>query len=122
MSFWDKTLIILVLILISLSAMYLKQNTGLGGKYIVVREFGRIVYIHGLPAVLEKIIKTRQGSLKLEIEEYKARISGSDCPRKICMRYGWIQDKNAVIVCVPLKIMVSMEVDSSEPETDAVSF
>lgn len=44
-----------------------------------------------------------------EIRDGKVRIRENHCPRRICMRMGWIHRIHDQIICVPRRILVVIE-------------
>lgn len=49
------------------------------------------------------------------------RMTLEECPNQICSRTGWIEKKNQSIVCMPNKIMVTIE-GREEVEMDIISY
>lgn len=52
--------------------------------------------------------------MKIEVENRRIRISESDCPKRMCMRKGWIQTPGDVIVCVPNKVLIEIRSESAD--------
>lgn len=49
------------------------------------------------------------GKMVLETKEGRIRVLESDCPRKICVLRGWIENPGEVIVCVPNRIFIEIK-------------
>lgn len=56
----------------------------------------------------------------LEIKDGKARFLKSDCPNKLCIKYGWVENCGEMSACVPNKIAIQIRCDKEE-EVDAIS-
>lgn len=49
------------------------------------------------------------GKSIIEIRDGRAHMLWSDCPDKICMNMGWISRPGQVVVCMPNKVVISIE-------------
>lgn len=58
------------------------------------------------------------GTTVVKVEEGKARIISSPCPRKLCIRMGSISKAGEMVVCVPNKVVVRIK---GKQEIDAVT-
>ncbi|AEI15070.1 protein of unknown function DUF1312 [Flexistipes sinusarabici DSM 4947] len=56
----------------------------------------------------------------LEIKDKKARFIKSDCPDKLCIKYGWVNNCGEMAVCVPNKAAVQIKCEK-EGNIDAIS-
>ncbi len=59
------------------------------------------------------------GKMLIEIKDGRMRVKESDCPRKICVKTGWINASGEVIVCVPNKVLIEIN-RATAPFLDAV--
>lgn len=57
------------------------------------------------------------GITKIQIENGRARIIESPCPNQTCVHQGW----GKTLVCLPNKVIATVEGFSQEEELDAVS-
>ena len=57
--------------------------------------------------------------ITLEIEHDRIRVGHSDCPSQDCVRTGWISGSGGQIVCLPNKLVVSIQ-GTQAPEVDGV--
>lgn len=64
----------------------------------------------------DRQINLLNGKMVLEIRDNKIRVKESDCPRKVCMRVGWVSHPGEAIVCVPYKTAIEI----GTPEKSAV--
>ncbi len=60
-------------------------------------------------------------SFSAEVSGGKIRISRSNCPKKVCIRTGWISKPWESIVCVPEKVIVKI-ISTEEEEYDALTY
>jgi len=49
------------------------------------------------------------GETSIEIANKTIRVVSSDCPQKLCIRQGSIKQTGEIIVCVPNKLIISIE-------------
>ena len=67
----------------------------------------------------QKEFKTPGGSIIFEFAKGQGvRVVHSDCPDHICMKAGFINKPNQIIVCLPLKIYAEVESEQGG-DTDA---
>jgi hypothetical protein len=62
------------------------------------------------------------GHMVVEVKDGRIRVKESDCPRRICLRTGWIQHPGETIVCVPYKMVIEVGASGSSPRVDAVVY
>jgi hypothetical protein len=53
-------------------------------------------------------IKYKNGLIIVEIKDKKVRVKESDCPDKLCMKRGWIDEAGQFIICMPNKLVVKI--------------
>ena len=91
------------------------------GSYAVVKINGKIEKRLSLHKEASYKIKTKKGTNLLEIKNGFASIAKADCPDKLCVHQREISKKGETIVCLPHKVIISIENDeSSSSEPDAV--
>jgi len=90
------------------------------------------IYLHGelvetvnLSEVAEPYRMTFQadGSLNInivEVEYSRIRILESNCPSGACVRQGWISGGLIPIVCLPHRLVITLEGDDINTDIDAV--
>jgi len=66
-------------------------------------------------------IEGEKGEVVIEIKEGRVRVVESSCFQKICVNIGWINKPGQNIVCLPNKVLVTIEGKES-PKIDAVSY
>lgn len=86
---------------------------------LVIKRSGKEIYVNELPA--EKIIQINENNQKwaVEIKGTAARVIESSCPKKICVKQGWIYGAGLPIICVPFKI--SLEIRTTDLKIDAIT-
>ncbi len=60
----------------------------------------------------------------IELKGSKVRVKEADCPKKICIKQGWIEKGS--IICLPNRLVVSVErgsdtEDKGESNVDAIT-
>ncbi|MBR2190861.1 MAG: NusG domain II-containing protein [Eubacterium sp.] len=68
----------------------------------------------------EYFIDTKIGYNLLIIKNERARILDADCPNKICVDKGYISKNGESIICLPHKVVVTIE-SSENKDVDAVA-
>ena len=142
MTFYDKILIIMVLIIsISFIVFPFLKNRNLfsnidnndsknTNKYVVIQSKNKIVQKISLdrsynkePIIIE--VKGNVGTSKIEINQGKVRIKKAPPadPMKVCEKTGWISSSGPSIICVPNQITVWIETrQKRENEIDGVTW
>ena len=110
-----------VLILLSLSGIIFIQEVLPKGKTVYIEVEGRPLYV--LPIEKERILTVDgpQGKTIIEIKNQKLRVKDSPCPKKQCVKHGWIE--RGIIACLPNKIVITIGNDGDEDNTvvDAIT-
>ncbi len=72
----------------------------------------------------ELTVPTRIGPVRVEVGGGTVRVLHSPCPNKICMKTGAIRMVHSEIVCMPARLLVTVEGDGGEDAggTDAVTY
>lgn len=111
----DKLLFIVVIaiLLVSTIGIYtyklaFKDND----KIAVIKEDGKVVKTINLSKLKETEkfdIKNGEHINTIVAENNKICIIDADCPDKVCIKTGWISDAGESIVCLPNKLIISIE-------------
>jgi len=104
----DKILI-LFFIITSWVGIYWIQRYQHQGEIAVIKLDGKMVATSSLKKNQSFKIMGPVGETRIEIKDSKIRVQTSDCPQKICVKTGWIDRPFQLIVCVPNKIVISIE-------------
>lgn len=68
----------------------------------------------------ESILSPEGGRNVIVIEKGEVYMEDADCPDKLCMKQGSISGPGQTIVCLPHKLVVTVE-NGKEPELDGVT-
>lgn len=60
------------------------------------------------------------GEYVIEIKDGKVRMLSALCPDKLCVRQGWVAHAYEPIICLPQKVIVSIEEERKEQDIDAI--
>lgn len=102
-------LIIGLMLLVCLGFIIFLPKTN-NGQTVVVRYNGEIYGKYDLYQDKEIVIEVGEGSNHLVIKDGTAFIDEADCPEQVCINTGAIsKEYPAVIVCLPHKIVISIE-------------
>jgi hypothetical protein len=66
-------------------------------------------------------LEGENGKVVIEVREGRVRVVESTCFQRICINTGWIDKPGQNIVCLPNKVLVTIEGKRS-PKVDAVSY
>lgn len=70
-----------------------------------------------LPLTQEGYYKMKYNdvSFTVQIKGGKVRMQESNCPRKVCVHQGWIEQGGESIICVPNKVVIKLVPDIFNP-------
>lgn len=128
MTFCDKALVALVLIITVVLYGILALNTRKSSDDIVVVQQNGVVVLQLTQEEMKKDgiydFEFDGGSGHIEVKERKVRMLPMDksiCPNAICSETGWIGGNPKTIVCMPNRLIVSFVSDKSS-EIDGIAF
>lgn len=104
----DIVIILVLLIMAVISIVFINICFDKGNTVVVIVD-DKELYTYDLNE--EQTINLPTGNT-LVIEDGYAYISHSDCPDKICIKQGKIQNVGETIICLPHKLVVKIQVDS----------
>lgn len=111
--------IIIVLLLIPVIFLFVNRNDK--GK-VCVYYMNELYGEYPLDVDATYDIVTDLGSNTICIEDSKVSMVHADCPDKICVSHNSIRYNHEEIICLPHKIIVSIESDlDNEGEYDAIT-
>jgi hypothetical protein len=110
-----------VLILLSLSGIIFIQEVLPKGGTVHIEVEGRPLYVLPIEQEKDLAVEGPHGETIIEIKEEKLRVKDSPCPRKQCVKQGWIE--RGIIVCLPNKVVITVDNDSDKDSTvvDAIA-
>ena len=85
---------------------------------------GQVLREIDLAAVTEEIsftVETPGGTNTVLVCPGGICVSAADCPDQVCVRQGWLEGGQIPIVCLPHRLVISLESGGSELAFDAVS-
>lgn len=86
------------------------------GMRVVVTSGGQTCFVADLGQTHSIDLDGPLGKTHLVIDEQGAYVTGSPCPRKICIAMGPAKRAGDLLACVPNRIMVRIEGPASEDE------
>lgn len=111
---------LLILIIIFLFVFYSKYNTS--GSYVTITVDGKQYGRYRLDENKEIKIKNASGKVTniLLIKDNCANMLEANCPDKLCVNQKAISKEKETIVCLPNKVVVTVESDD-ESDFDAIA-
>lgn len=101
-------LVVLILLGISLTGLLCVATTAEGTR-VVVTSGGQTSFTAPLDQPRTVDLDGPLGQTHLVIDNQGARITGSPCPRKICISMGTAKQTGDLLACVPNRILVRIE-------------
>ncbi|PZM63599.1 NusG domain II-containing protein [Paenibacillus dendritiformis] len=125
---WDYILVIILLLvalIIYVGFAFQSHNDEkpLGEAHAQIQVDGEIYQIVKLTKETQWIeIQTDRGYDLLRVRDYGIEVVESDCPQKICFTFGHITKKNEVIICLPLRMYITIisDIPTDTDEVDAI--
>ena len=115
--------ILILLILVSAAAVfagYRLWNRG-AGEEVVVYEGEKELVRFSLEENIEYLILSDNGGTNLlVIRDGRADVTEASCPDQICVHQAPVNTKGETIVCMPHKIIVTIEQSSQSKRKDGV--
>jgi len=105
-------LVITIIFLVIATGMNIFLHGREEEKFAVIKVSGVTVETVDLTeANLSRTIRVRGplGTCIIQVNKGAIRMVSSPCPRKICVKQGWINRINQTIVCVPNEVSISIE-------------
>jgi hypothetical protein len=91
-----------------------------GGDRAVVRLDGKVVADLPLYAARRVVVDGAIGATTIEVQPGRARVASDPGPRQYCVRQGWLTRVNAVAICAPSH--VSLTLVGREISHDSLSY
>ena len=106
----NDIILISSVIFVALTALLIYFLSMEGGNCVVVNINGEETARYSLSEDFETEIITKDNNKnKLVISNGKARVSSANCPDKICVSHREISNVGESIVCLPHKLVISIE-------------
>ena len=100
-------ILFVIFLALSVSSYALLQKVFPPGAVVTIKSKGKTVYVLPLNKDKKVTIETSQGKNSVEIKQGRVRIADADCPRKLCMKQGWIN--RGSLICLPNRLIVTVE-------------
>ena len=114
----DLILILSILIVLGL-ALFVFKATRKEGNRVVVAVDGQKIAEYSIDSNINELIETENGNNTLEIRDKTVYISQADCPDKICENHRPISKIGESIVCLPHKLVITIEGNDMTNSLDA---
>ena len=103
--------VIAVILLLSVAAslfLFLRPAAGHTAEIYVDGVLYRRVDLGKLTAPERIEVRTERGVNVLLAEPGRIRVESADCPDKVCVEAGWLEDSAAPIVCLPHRVVIKL--------------
>ena len=112
--------IVLILVILLFAGASLARLWPASAERAVARVYleGELVEVLPLDRDRVAVLPDRANGVRVEVLDGRVRILESDCPKRICVRSGWIHRPGQTIVCVPRKLIVQLQGFSSEYDAE----
>lgn len=116
----DFILIGVVVIVAAVMLIFL-YGFGDSGSYVFVEIDGSVVKALPLDEDTQYVIETENGTNTLVIKDGEAMVTKADCPDGICVDHMPISRNGESIICLPHKVVITVDSEPSEDDVDAVA-
>lgn len=99
-------LVLLVLFILSFSGWVAARSSSGSSNTVTITVDGKKEFLLDLKEDGTYVVKGPVGDTVVVIKDGRVRVKDSDCPRKFCVRQGWVT--TGAIVCVPNRVVVSV--------------
>jgi len=113
-------LLIAAVVLSSVAVLIRSWRAATPDAVVQVQVSGRLVEVLPLDRNRTVDVPAAGGEVEITVQDRRVRISQSDCPKRICVRSGWISRPGQTIVCVPRKLLV--QISGAKPAHDAETY
>ncbi len=116
-------IVLVSLVLVSFGGLKAyKHFFGSSGHIAVIIQDGRVLRSMNLDSDLVAETIKVDGKYKhlIIVEPGRIRFSEADCPGRICVRTGWLEEAGDTAVCIPDKIII--KVRGRADSIDAISY
>ena len=106
----NDLILIGVILSLALILLLILKLTAKSGKAVKVIIDGKEKYTYNLSEDIKTVILTDKDKQNtLVIKDGKAYVESADCPDKICVSHRAISNVGETIVCLPHKVVISVE-------------
>ena len=123
---WIFLCIIALLLIGSIACILWMDNTSGSSYTAYIYQDGELIQTIDLRAVTESYqftVTTKNGrSNTLEVRPGEIGVSDASCPDHICVNQGFIHNSLLPITCLPNKLVIQLEENTSAPKPDAITY
>jgi hypothetical protein len=103
--------ITIIILLAAITVRYIQQDKRGGSTIAVISQDGQVIERIDLQQVKEprQIILPGKYHEIVAVEPGRIRFKQADCPDKICVNSGWLEEPGEVAVCLPNRAVVKIE-------------
>ena len=69
----------------------------------------------------EFTVESDCGFNTVSIESGRLHITAADCPDQICVQSGWLTQTGLPLVCLPHRLVITLDAGAQNGDTDAIS-
>lgn len=111
-------IVIASLVVISSIGVFAYMNMSKGSHHIAeIKQDGKVIRTVDLDKVVTaEEIRIAYGDEYniIRIENGRVRILDADCPDKLCVKTGWIDQAGQSVICLPHKLIIKIQGGSKE--------
>ena len=108
---WVIMIICLCVVLSAASAVMLTRHRD--STVVEIVQDGTVIKEIDLAAVTQaysfSVYWEDGGSNVITVQPGRICVSGADCPDLVCVKYGWLTDQAAPIVCMPHRLLIRLK-------------
>jgi hypothetical protein len=101
--------LIILLLALSIFGFYRARATSRQGSIYRIELEGEVTYRLPLAADTLICLAGRTGPISIRVHGGKVRVLKTSCPLEICKRTGWIDKPGEAIICVPNRMVLTIE-------------
>ena len=109
----DLILLLAILAIGSILLVFIKV-TGQKGDRVVVTVDGAVFGEYDLDQDRQVLIETEAGINLLVIQSGSCFLEDADCPDKLCVKQGTINNVGQSIICLPHRVVISIEGEAEQ--------
>ncbi len=102
-------ILITILLSLSLTGFILQKSKTDEARFFIIEMDGKILYRFPTHRDTTITLSGKTGIVAVKVMDGKVCIAESSCPLKICIKTGWITSPGQAIICIPNKLIVSIE-------------
>ena len=112
-----------IALLCVLGAVLMRVTGGVGNRVAVIESGGKVIKEIDLDRVTEEysftVAAPGGGYNVVRVRPGEIRVTGADCPDRICVKHGNLTDAAAPIVCMPHELIITLRGDGDAADAEA---